>query len=176
MSFKCRECPEGADPLHPGDAHITEVQHFTCSASSVNFQMYHRGISTASLPAAASSADIEQALNALPSLTDLQVSVGSSPACSALSVTFVSSAGSQALLAMIAYDSGGQGTTLIATRSTTGTVHSDQRLILRCSFDSTASSKGFRFNVSSAEHSALTTYLNPSSSPAMLLSALEDVS
>ncbi len=152
-----------------------EVQSFACAAGTTSFQIVHSGRLTSAIPATASAMDVQNALNALASLDGVVVAAGGAPACSALSVTFATMPGEHAALNMIAVDGSGQKTFHQATRTTVGTVRSSQVVTLRCTLSPADTAKAFRFNVSSAAMSALTTYMTPASTPSDLQAAFAAV-
>ncbi|KAH8055949.1 hypothetical protein JL722_7769 [Aureococcus anophagefferens] len=67
-AFDCgdRECPTGDDPNTWGQAN--EVQYFSCTATEGSFTLEFREATTVPIPANATAADVEAALEALPTV------------------------------------------------------------------------------------------------------------
>jgi len=71
--FDCstKICPDGDDPLTRGQ--FNEIQYFTCSGASGQFELYYKGLPSTMIHYYASAADVKTALETIPGVTNVKV-------------------------------------------------------------------------------------------------------
>ena len=74
-----RECVYGPDPLR-ASAGASEQQTFSCTGTSGTFRLKFRGIATTAISFSASTSDLKQALEALPTIEEVSVTLATGSA------------------------------------------------------------------------------------------------